>query len=83
MAVAAGTVDKPKKVKRAVYESGDGTFNAPHNQKVAVKRAEEFRATLSEEQNAAFTAMLKDMRDHVGWTAAGRILFKGSADRGN
>jgi len=75
-----------KKVKRLEYRSGeqeDGTnaFNSPHNQKVAVARSEAFRATLTEEQNAALTALLKGMRDSVGWTAAGRILLKGSAER--
>jgi hypothetical protein len=84
----AGTVEKPKKAKRLEYRSGEDEngetyFNKPHNQKVAIERAAAFRATLSDEQNAALTALLKGMRDAVGWTSAGRILFKGSADRGN
>lgn len=84
--MATATSEKTKKVKRVEYRSGEDDsgvshFNGAHNQKVAVLRATEFRATLTDEQNTALTALLKGMRDAVGWTAAGRILFKGSAER--
>ena len=79
----AGTAEKPKKAKVRQYIGGSEEFGGENNIKVAISRRNAFLETLSEEQQAAFSKLLKDMRDHVGWTKGGRILLKGSADRGN
>lgn len=74
-----GKVKKPKKLE---YIGGSEEFGGEHNVKVAIQRAETFWATLDDEQVAAFKKLLKDMRDHVGWTKGGRVLLTGKAERG-
>lgn len=77
----ASTNGKPRKPKQ--YRGGSEEFGQAHNIAVAVERVDGFKATLNEEQGAAFTALLKGLRDNVGWTKGGRILLKGNAERGN
>ena len=76
-----GKADKPKKAKQ--YRGGSEEFGQTHNIATAIERVAAFKAALSEAQQTDFATLLKGLRDNVGWTKGGRILLKGSAERGN